>query len=520
MFNEFFLLACYIILFIGGYYLLYFPSTYFGFYIKFPFIILFILLFSYITYVVSIYWKSNDSKGNANPNSDLFLIFKRFFFLYGKIIFILIVICIISVILYKILFGTFIYFLSKSLWFTTGLIILILALIKEFSYKRNEGNQDDIISLIKDIIFYIPCLITDGIDYLKQDIANTPSTTFIVLIFIIIYFLIFLIVPYMNKKDGNLIIKQPQTLDKVVASLSIDEIVSNNNPTRKDWSRKENDIYSDISYDIPVKHSHYPYDKTSSNFIHDNSEPFTDMKIKSTILDIDIEPFISIQESDANYNLFKPKQKDKKNKDKKNKDISDNDINNYEFDYKDIENSKIVHKIQNNINKVSAAYKAARDTINEMHKYDKYKGPYISNYALSFWVYFNTLKPLYGKDIIMTFDSRPSLYFDHNQKELIIEVITKDGTEEIYKTKEILYQRWNHIVINFNDSKLGLFINNNLVGFYEAQPLLTRQDLLIIGSNDNNNFGSICNFRYYNKPLQINTISNIYKQYNKKDPPI
>ena len=120
----------------------------------------------------------------------------------------------------------------------------------------------------------------------------------------------------------------------------------------------------------------------------------------------------------------------------------------------------------------------------------------------------------------MTFNSRPSLYFDHNQKELIIEVITKNGTEEIYKTKEILYQRWNHIVINFNDSKLGLFVNNNLVGFYEAHPILTKQDLLIIGSNDNNNFGSICNFKYYNKPLQLNTISDIYKKYNKKEPPI
>ena len=320
----------------------------------------------------------------------------------------------------------------------------------------------------------------------------------------------------MNKKDGNLIISQPQTLDKVVASLSIDEIVSINNPTNKKWL-KDNDVsYSELSYDTPEKKLHYPYDKTSSNFIHDNSEPFTDMKIKSTILDIDtvdivIEPFTSIHESDANYNLFKPKQK------KKNKDISDND-NNYEFDYKDIENSKIVNTIQKNVNTVFAVFKAARDTIFTHDK--KYKGPYISNYALSFWVYFNTLKPLYGKDVIMTFNSRPSLYFDHNQKELIIEVITKDGTEEVYKTKEILYQRWNHIVINFNDSKLGLFVNNNLVGFYEAHPILTKQDLLIIGSNDNNNFGSICNFKYYNKPLQLNTISDIYKKYNKKEPPI
>lgn len=505
MFNDLFLLACYIILFIGGYYLLYFPSTYFGFYVKIPFIILFILLFSYVTYVVTIYWKPGQ-KGIPDSDSDLFLIFKRFFFLYGKFVFILIGLCILSIILYKILFGTFVYVLSKSLWFTLGLIILILALTKELLYKGNEGNQDDIISLIKDIIFYIPCLITDGIDYLKQDIANTPSTTFIVLIFIILYFLIFLI-SFMNNKDGNLIIKQPQTLDKVVASLSIDEIVSINNPS-KDWSNKKYD-YSDISYDtiLPVKKSHYPYDKTSSNFIHDNSEPFTIMKIRSTILDI--EPFTSIQETDANYNLFKKKFK--------NTDISIN-IHDNEFDYKDIDNSKISKETKNNINNVLAVLKAARDTIFKHDK--KYKGPYISNYALSFWVYFNTLKPLYGKDIILTFDSRPSLYFDHDQKELIIEVITKDGTEQMYKTKEILYQRWNHIVINYSDSKLGLFINNNLVGFYEAQPLISRQDLLIVGSNDNNNFGSICNFKYYNQPLQLNTISNIYNKYNKKDPPI
>ena len=59
-----------------------------------------------------------------------------------------------------------IFSLSKSLWVTLGFIILVLAILKKFLYKTGEDGE--FITLMKDLIFYIPCLITDSIEFIKN----------------------------------------------------------------------------------------------------------------------------------------------------------------------------------------------------------------------------------------------------------------------------------------------------------------------------------------------------------------
>jgi hypothetical protein len=111
--------------------------------------------------------------------------------------------------------------------------------------------------------------------------------------------------------------------------------------------------------------------------------------------------------------------------------------------------------------------------------------------------------------------------------------------DEVYRTKGILFQRWNHIVVNSEDSKIDLFVNNNLVGTYKYTNIIPKiqnqdeninqignvsvvnlYDTLNIGSRENINFGSICNFRYYNTILDLSKIKSIYTKYNKKNPPL
>ena len=102
--------------------------------------------------------------------------------------------------------------------------------------------------------------------------------------------------------------------------------------------------------------------------------------------------------------------------------------------------------------------------------------------------------------------------------------------EEVYRSKGILYQRWNHVVINSNDSKIDIFINNNLVGTHKyhnnidpetnVYPPVSLYDSLIVGSTDNHNFGNICNFRYYSSNIDLSKIKSIYTKYNKKTPPL
>ena len=226
-------------------------------------------------------------------------------------------------------------------------------------------------------------------------------------------------------------------------------------------------------------------------------------------------PIQSIQATDTTYksNFNKPKKKEKK---------LQRPHQDYDY-YKELKKNKTVQKVNKEIVKNYSRLEAARDTLLTVPfgiNID-YNGPFISNYSLSFWVYFNTLTPLTGVDKIMSFGSKPSLFFDHKHNELIIKAIDNSNkTEILYRTKEILFQRWNHFVVNFDNSKLHLFINNNLVGFYNTTPFIQSNDLLMIGSTKNNNVGAVCNFRYYDYPLPLNKIESIYKKYNKKEPPI
>ena len=73
------------------------------------------------------------------------------------------------------------------------------------------------------------------------------------------------------------------------------------------------------------------------------------------------------------------------------------------------------------------------------------------------------------KALILTLGSRPSLYYDYNRRQLIIEIsdtISKTETVKqtrIYNSSKILFQKWNKIVMNYVNGQFDLFINNEIV---------------------------------------------------------
>jgi hypothetical protein len=467
-----FILFCYVILFGSIYYLSYSKHSAL---VKLPFYILCILLITYVSYVVAEYWSEDKNKSNTK---QLFEIFQRFFIIYGEYILVIIVVFILFLVFYNIFMGILVFSLSKSLWVALGFIILLLTILKKFVYKTGEDGPWT--TLIKDLIFYIPCLITDSIEFIKKDYANTPSTTFILFIIIIIYSIIFFLVPLINTDGGILLISQPQNLN-VVSRISTDELlVLNNLPPTYEYD-KNNFVYSDISFVIPVINKLYPRDKLTEK----------------------LEPFIGIIQDDTNYNY------NWGNKETDTRIGEDIDIGKM---YRDATQKALDHS-----NTLYSMYQALMSLFNPFTQ----SSPYTYNYGLSFWLYINTFhfkqNALQTQEII-SFGRKFTLTYDNIENVLII-LLEK---EEVYRSKEILYQRWNHVVINSHDTKLDLFVNNNLVGTYNYQIASTvdLDDSLIIGSNTNINFGNICNFRYYSNILDLSKIKSIYTKYNKKTPPI
>jgi hypothetical protein len=535
MFELIFVLFCYIILF---FLFLYFAFSNFSTKVKAPFYLLFVLLFTYITYVSSIFWSKK------NEDSQLFYIFQRFFFIYGEYILIILGLFIVCIVLYKIFMGLLVFTLTQSMW-AIILIILVLALVQNVFYKTEDDGP--LVTLIKDVIFYIPCLITDSIDFLKKDYANTPSTTFVVFILIIICSIIFFL-SSINLDGGHLLMSGPQNLNTITV-FSTEQLLALDNKPTDEW--KTDVSYNEIDLELPPdKPKIYPSDKLTKEIVDKSIENFSNFNRFNKFNGF--EGFTGLVQQDTNpqfkFGLGM------------SKDISTNN-----FDIKALYDEQSNH-VQKYLSKIDSGFKSFKDLFKSRYNYT----PYTYNYGLSFWVYINTFhfKKFSPKpQKILTFGEKFNLLYDTLRNELIISL----QGDEVYRSKGILFQRWNHIVVNSEDSKIDLFINNNLVGTYKYSNITPRiqdriqdgiqddiqdgiqdgiqddiqdgiqygiqdgiehrnqvgnvsvvslYDSLNVGSRDNINFGSICNFRYYNNILDLSKIKSIYTKYNKKNPPL
>ena len=121
-----------------------------------------------------------------------------------------------------------------------------------------------------------------------------------------------------------------------------------------------------------------------------------------------------------------------------------------------------------------------------------------------------------GKDIILKYGSRPSMYYDHATKELLVEILQDGKPLVLYSSNNLLYQRWNHVVMNYDYGTFDLFINNNLVSSNTGiVTYVSPDELLQVGFTDNNNLGGITQLVYSEEPLQLNNIGTLYSRRPK-----
>ena len=146
---------------------------------------------------------------------------------------------------------------------------------------------------------------------------------------------------------------------------------------------------------------------------------------------------------------------------------------------------------------------------------------YTYHYGISFWLYLDTnilSEKNREKALILTLGYRPSLYYDYNRRQLIIEIadIVKDKTfkrTRIYNSSNILFQKWNHIVMNYVNGQFDLFVNNEIVATQSnVSPYIKDSDVLQVGSVQNTDLGGISNLKYYDQPLSLYKIKKVYNQ--------
>jgi hypothetical protein len=160
-------------------------------------------------------------------------------------------------------------------------------------------------------------------------------------------------------------------------------------------------------------------------------------------------------------------------------------------------------------------------------------------YSISCWVFIESAPPNtninYKKfTSILNYGNKPNILYNPEKNTLRIIMDQRDlksnttnkllefddnDNRIVYEDKNVLLQRWNNIIINFNGGTLDIFLNGELVkSSIEVSPYLTF-DSLTVGENGGI-LGGICNVIYFKKPLDISKIYYLYNAVKKLSPPV
>jgi len=143
-------------------------------------------------------------------------------------------------------------------------------------------------------------------------------------------------------------------------------------------------------------------------------------------------------------------------------------------------------------------------------------------YGISCWIYLNPM-PSYGENPlhILEYGKNPTVSYSPKKNELTVNVLQADcnnHTTAVYTNKDPPIQKWFNLVLNYDGGHLDVFLDSVLVQTSPDVISCVVYDALTVGQLSGLN-AKMCNLIYFNTPLDIITIHNLYNLTKIEDIP-
>ena len=383
---------------------------------------------------------------------------------------------------------------------TLMIIVCALAIVYLFAKpqidKIKNSKQGSIMKLIVKLIMYLPCLLIDITEYIKYEynLTTKPVWTLIGVesLFIGLWFIVPIVFDKVINYSGKKLVNKPLNLYKEYVVGKYDEL-----------------------YDIPDI-DHYDINEIEKSYNNKKND-----RIRKETLN---------EEETKTLDNSEPEQYTDPN-------IPENKI--LAWFYKKLKNPSLL-KIDFKVNPSPGIYG------------DDYKFRY--KYAISGWFYLNpqppNTNPSYNKYTnIIKYGNKVRLEYNGKKNSLRVmaevassnadaaannaaavnnaaaggqtnddEMDVKNKSVVVYESNDVIYQKWNNIVFNYNEGYIDVFLNGVLVGSYAGVAPYMRLDEIVTGS-ERGLYGGICNVSYYNSTLTEKNIRLNYKTLRGKEIP-
>jgi len=166
------------------------------------------------------------------------------------------------------------------------------------------------------------------------------------------------------------------------------------------------------------------------------------------------------------------------------------------------------------------------------------------NFSVSFWFYIDTTNGAIDKyKTIFNCDYNPIVMYNPGNNSLKVSIFSEkifenckllikgdetlekikdcktNSTNIIFESKDFSPQKWNNMVLIYNNGIIDIFYNNEMVKSSKQKiPYIETQNITI-GEFDGLN-GGICNIKYFKSSINSSQINEMYNNVKKYNPPI